>query len=171
MNTDDVDYGHNFEDGERNGWENDVGSLDGLLKTEEGPNTFWSGKLEWRPPQTFQASLAKIFSFPGGEQEKGQLEITFRYRVYPPEPGEATSIGLIVTDSDSLGVPIFWIDERTPHGTWIDLPVTQVPYSGARPPHVVIGTRGGSGPGVQHQCRLFRRLREQARSHRVCMLA
>lgn len=58
-----------FEDGERNGWEIDVGSLDGILKTEEGPNTFWSGKLEWRPPYIFQPSLAKMFTLLESKRE------------------------------------------------------------------------------------------------------
>jgi len=142
-----------FEDGKRNGWENDVGSPDGILKTEEGPqgpNTFWSGKLEWRPPHTFQASLAKMFRLHVGEHEKGALSTSFRYRVYPPEPGEATTIMVLVTANPSLGYTAFYIDERTPTGKWLQSEPVAVRYSGSRA-HALIGTIGGDGPGVSRK--------------------
>ncbi|KQW34174.1 MULTISPECIES: hypothetical protein [Pseudomonas] len=138
-------YGHDFEDGERNGWENDVGSLDGVLKTEEtaeGSNTFWSGKLEWRPPYIFQPSLAKMFTLPGGEQEKGSLFTSFRYRVHPPEPGEATETAIVVTANVSLGYSAFPIDRGTPTGKWLQSNRIGVRYSGSRA-HVLIGTDFG----------------------------
>ncbi|MDT8908527.1 hypothetical protein SAMN03159376_01228 [Pseudomonas sp. NFACC09-4] len=133
-----------FEDGERNGWENDVGSLDGILKTEEGPNTFWSGKLEWRPPYIFQPSLAKMFTLPGGEQERGFLFTSFKYRVHPPEPGEARETAIVVTANVSLGYAAFPIDGRTQTGKWLDSSPIGVRYSGSRA-HVLIGTDFGDG--------------------------
>jgi hypothetical protein len=139
-------YGRDFEDGERNGWENDIGSLDGTLKSEQDPggqkNTFWSGKLEYRPPQTFQPSLAKMFTFPGPKQEKGVLFTSFRYRVHPPEAGEATTIRVIVTANVSLGFSAFWIYPSTPTGTWLPSDLIAVSYSGTGA-HVVIGTDFG----------------------------
>ncbi|WP_040071466.1 hypothetical protein [Pseudomonas batumici] len=139
-----------FENRERNGWENDIGSLDGILKTEEGPNTFWSGKLEWRPTHTFMPSLAKMFTLPGGEQGKGNLETSFKYRVHPPEPGEATEISVTVTDNVSLGHNSFFIDKRTPHGKWLQSSTITFPYSGTRA-HVLIGTRGVDGTAVSRK--------------------
>ncbi|WP_248746681.1 hypothetical protein [Pseudomonas sp. MWU12-2037] len=140
-----------FEDGERHGWENDIGSPEGVLKTEDGPegsNTFWSGKLQSRqPPDPFQASLAKIFTLPGEEQQSGILLTSFRYRVHPPEPGEATTIAVTVTGHISLGYGNFFIDEHTPQGMWLQSGPIKVPYYHSRAP-VLIGTQGGSGPAV-----------------------
>ncbi|WP_338522286.1 hypothetical protein NUH87_19180 [Pseudomonas batumici] len=138
-----------FEDGERNGWENDIGSLDGILKTE-GPNTFWSGKLEWRPTHTFMPSLAKVFTLPGGEQQKGNLETSFKYRVHPPEPGEATRLAITVTADVSLGSGTVWIEPNTPTGKWLQSNTIGVRYSGSRA-HVLIGTRGVDGTAVSRK--------------------
>lgn len=138
-----------FEDGERHGWENDIGSLDGILKTEEGPNTFWSGKLECRPTHRFMPSLAKMFTLPGGEQERGTLEISFRYRVYPPEPGEATLVAVIITANVSLAYSAFLIDRNTPTGKWHQNGAG-VRYTGNRA-HIVIGTDFGDGSGVSRR--------------------
>ena len=143
----------NFEDGERNGWENDIGSLDGILKTEEGPvgpNTFWSGKLECRPTHRFMPSLAKMFTLPGEEQETGFLFTSIKYRVHPPEPGETTTIAVVITANVSLGYSAFVIDQSTPIGTWLQSSPTGVRYTGNRA-HVVIGTDVGDGTGVSRK--------------------
>lgn len=143
-----------FEDGKRHGWENDIGSLDGILKTEEGPegstNTFWSGKLECRPTHRFMPSLAKIFTLPGSEQEKGKLDTSFRYRIYPPEPGETTDVAVIITADISLSYGAFRIDQRTPIGKWLQSEPLGVRYTGNRP-HIVIGTDIGDGTGVSRK--------------------
>ncbi len=144
-----------FEDGERHGWENDIGSLDGILKTEEGQegstNTFWSGKLQSRqPPDPFQASLAKMFTLPGEEQQSGFLFTSFKYRVHPPEPGEATEIAVTVTAHVSLGHTNFFIDGRTPQGKWLQSDPIKVSYYNSRT-HVLIGTRGASGAAVSRK--------------------
>ncbi|AXP05795.1 MULTISPECIES: hypothetical protein [Pseudomonas] len=150
-------YGHDFQDGKRNGWENDIGSPDGVLKSEEGPggkNTFWSGKLEYRPPNIFLPSLAKMFTFPGPRQddpkpEKGFLFTSFRYRVHPPEAGEATTIRVIVTANVSLGYNAFYIDPNTPTGVWLQTDPIGVRYSGTKA-HIVIGTNAAE-PGVSRK--------------------
>jgi hypothetical protein len=153
MNHD--EYGHDFQDGKRNGWENDVGSLDGILKSEDDggcKNTFWSGKLEYRPPNTFLPSLAKMFTFPGPKQdkeEKGFLFTSFRYRVHSPEAGEATMIGVVVTANISLGYTAFYIDERTPTEKWIQSDPIGVRYSGTKA-HIVIGSHVAV-PGVSRK--------------------
>ncbi len=149
MNVDEEDYGTDFENGDRNGWENDVGSLDGILKTEEGPlgpNTFWSGKLEWRPPATFLPSLAKMLTLPGGEQEKGMLFTTIKYRIHPPEPEEATMIAVTIAANISLGYSTFLIDQHTPTGQWLESNGIGFGYSGNRA-HILIGAVVGDGPG------------------------
>ncbi|NWD72184.1 hypothetical protein HX870_31710 [Pseudomonas gingeri] len=154
MNVDEEDYGTDFEDGERNGWENDIGSPDGILKTEEGPvgpNTFWSGKLEWRPPRTFLPSLAKMLPLlPGGEQDIHRFFVSFRYRVHPLEPGEATTIGVVLTANVSLGHYAFWIDEHTPTGKWLNSDPASVSFYGNRG-HILIGSHYGDGPGVSRK--------------------
>lgn len=146
MKHDHDKYGHDFQDGKRNGWENDIGSLDGILKSEEGAdgwkNTFWSGKLEYRPPNIFLPSLAKMFTFPGPRKDKeegGFLFTTFRYRVHPPEPGEATTIAVVVTANISLAYSAFYIDEHTPTGKWLQSDPIGVRYTGTKA-HIVIGS-------------------------------
>lgn len=163
MKHDHDKYGHDFQDGKRNGWENDIGSLDGILKSERAPsgekNTFWSGKLEYRPPNIFLPSLAKMFTFPGPRQDdrkpddpkpdKGLLITSFRYRVHPPEPGEATTIRIIVTDNVSLGYGAFYIEPHTPTGIWHQTDRIEVPYRGTKA-HIVIGTNSAE-PGVSRK--------------------
>ncbi|WP_053213180.1 hypothetical protein [Pseudomonas sp. Q12-87] len=140
------EYGHDFEDGGRNGWENDTGSLDGILKTEEEggrKNTFWSGKLEWKSPYPFMPSLAKIFTFSGGEEEKGSLLTTFKYRVHPPEPGEATEMTVVVTKDISLGwSAAFTLGSQTPTGKWLQSRKITTSYFGGRS-HILIGAHFG----------------------------
>ncbi|MDO7895840.1 hypothetical protein [Pseudomonas citrulli] len=150
-------YGHDFQDGKRNGWENDLGSLDGELKSEGeagNKNTYWSGKLEYRPPNIFLPSLAKMFTFPGPRQddpkpEQGTLFTSFKYRVHPPEPGEATTVRVIVTANVSLGFGSFYIDESTPTGKWLQTEPIGVHYSGTKA-HVLIGTNYAE-PGVSRK--------------------
>ncbi|WP_248746683.1 hypothetical protein [Pseudomonas sp. MWU12-2037] len=144
-----------FENGERNGWENEIGSPDGILKTEagpEGPNTFWSGKLEWRPPNTFLPSLFKMFTLSGKEQEKEWLEISFKYRVYPPEPGEATTITGVITQHFSIAYNSFFIDEYTPTNEWLQGdPIKILVVYSNNLSHLLIGARNGTGPGVSRK--------------------
>ncbi|MGX1171809.1 hypothetical protein [Pseudomonas sp. R151218B TE3479] len=148
-------YGHDFNDGKRNGWENDIGSLDGVLKSEgEGSrkNTFWSGKLEYRPPNIFLPSLAKMFTFPGprgDKEEQGWLFTSFRFRIHPAEPGEATVLRVIVTANVSLGYTAFNIDTDTPTGSWLPSGPIGVRYSGTKA-HIVIGTNSAA-PGVSRK--------------------
>ncbi len=157
MKHDQDRYGHDFQDGKRNGWENDVGSPDGILKSEEDggrKNTFWSGKLEWkklvyRPPHTFQPSLAKMFTLPGPKQERGSLFTSFKYRLHPLEAGEATTIRVVVTGDVSLGFSAFFIDPGAPTGTWLQSDPIGVRYSGTRA-HVLIGADYGE-PGVSRK--------------------
>ncbi|MBI6619718.1 hypothetical protein YA0783_15490 [Pseudomonas corrugata] len=134
-----------FEDGERHGWENDIGSQDGKLKTEstpEGGNTFWSGKLQQKyPPAEFEfsASLAKLFTLAGPEQQDGMFEVAFNYRVHRLELGEAIRIDLRVAGDPSLGSTGPVIDENTPVGKWRQFGPTRIFYDRNITP-VLIGT-------------------------------
>jgi hypothetical protein len=143
MNADEDKLGHDFEDGERNGWENDIGSPDGILKTEEGPNTFWSGKLEWKTTHPFMPSLAKQFVFHGEEQEKGFLLTTFKYRFHPPEPGEATEMTVVIAKDMSLGwSAAFTLSSLTPTAIWLQSREIKTSYSGGKS-HILIGAHFG----------------------------
>jgi len=126
-------------------------SISKMEKGTAGPNTFWSGKLQSRqPPDPFQPSLAKIFTPSGGEQERGFLFTSFKYRVHPPEQGETTTIAVTVTANVSLGYSNFFIDEHTPQGTWIQSNPIGVSYYRGRA-HVLIGTLGAFGTAVSRK--------------------
>ncbi|NWA29366.1 hypothetical protein HX866_31225 [Pseudomonas gingeri] len=153
MNVDEEDYGTEFKHEDRNGWENEVGSPDGILKTEAGPfgpNTYWSGKLEWRPPHIFQPSLYKVLNLPVGEKEKGSLFVSIKYRVHPPEPGDSPAIALVITKNISESSSTTWIEANTPTGEWRQTGDALLRYSGSRA-HILIGTNYGDGPGVSRK--------------------
>lgn len=137
-----------FENGERNGWENDAGSLDGILVTE-GQNTFWSGRLECPPTHRFMPSIAKMFTLPGGDQDRGILLVRFMYRVHPPEPGEATSLAIVVTSNISLASSSIAIDSNTKVDKWLAAGAG-VSYISNRT-HIVFGTDRGVGSGVSRK--------------------
>jgi hypothetical protein len=149
-------YGHDFEDGQRNGWENGPGSPKGELKTEEGingPNTYWSGQLETpvgpiSSMPHFKTSLYKVLNFPTPERERAQFEITFKYRVHEPEPGEATLISFTIAARLPLqGYVRYHIDSNTPLDTWIQLPPLKLDLHGDDS-QIVIGALDGTEPSV-----------------------
>ena len=137
-----------FEDGERHGWENDIGSQDGTLKTESTPaggNTFWSGRLKAKYPQEefeISASLAKMFFFSGEGQQDGTFGVSFEYRVHRPEQGEAIRIYLMVSGEVPLGFARTLIDERTPVDKWLQRPLATLFYTRNRMTPVLIGAHG-----------------------------
>lgn len=142
-----VDDFVDFEDGKRHGWENDIGSMDGELKTEHTPaglNTFWSGKLQPKhipEPIEMNASLAKLFTLAGDEQQHGMFSVSFEYRVHRPEPGEAIRIYLTLTGEIALGYISTEINENTPVGEWLKFGPTAFFYGRNRTP-VLIGSYG-----------------------------
>jgi len=136
-----------FKEGNWNGWKNGPGIRPGgELKTEKGPNTFWSGKLEKdRGSATgIQPSLFKEFAIQDGEERKAQYHVTFDYRIHPLEPGEANIIAITVTTETTRQWVNNWTKSDTELNKWHHLTWGFIgPLFADGSKQVWIGTRGG----------------------------
>lgn len=108
-----------FQNGQRNGWENGPGVPDGKIELENG-NYFWRGdlKVPSKAWPTIQPSLMKRFDILDKERQD-YYDIVFTYRVHRLQEGEASELAITVCpEAAHFSANIAWLEIKTEPGRW-----------------------------------------------------